>query len=172
MTRVLVVYASKRGATAEIAHVVADTLTAAGLDADCREAAEVDSLDGIDAVVLGSAVYMRRWRGDARRFLRRHADELAARPFWIFSSGPVGEPRSDADLSWSEPRKLVERALLLGARDHAVFGGCIPREPRGMIERRMADGCPPEFRDRRDWDEIRRWARAVAAQLPASAPTR
>jgi len=48
-----------------------------------------------DAVVLGSAVYMRRWRPEARRFLRRFRRELAHRPFWVFSSGPVGDPADD-----------------------------------------------------------------------------
>ena len=35
--------------------------------------------DGYEAVVLGSAVYMKRWRGDARHFLRSHAQLLGHR---------------------------------------------------------------------------------------------
>ena len=62
MSRVLVAYGSRHGSTAEIAEAIAATLREAGLAVDCRKAGEVDSLDGYDAVVLGSAVYMRRWR--------------------------------------------------------------------------------------------------------------
>jgi len=29
----------------------------------------------------------------------------------------------------------------------------------------MATSIPPEYRDRRDWDEIRAWAKRVAAGL-------
>ena len=72
MTNVLVAYASKYGATAELAEAIAERLRESGLQADCREADGVKSLDPYDAVVLGSAVYMARWRGGARKFLRRH----------------------------------------------------------------------------------------------------
>jgi menaquinone-dependent protoporphyrinogen oxidase len=56
---VLVAYASKRGSTEEIAHAVAETLHDGGLDVDCLRASDVGDLDRYDAVVLGSAVYMR-----------------------------------------------------------------------------------------------------------------
>ena len=62
MSRVLVAYGSKHGSTAEIAEAIAATLREAGLQADCVKAGDVRSLEGYDAVVLGSAVYMRRWR--------------------------------------------------------------------------------------------------------------
>jgi menaquinone-dependent protoporphyrinogen oxidase len=167
MTRVLVAHASKRGSTAEIAQAIAEELREAGLDVDCRAAGEVRSLDGYDAVVLGSAVYMKRWRGDAKHFLRKHADEISKRPFWVFSSGPVGEPSKTPDASWLEPPRIVDRAQQLGVRDHVVFGGRVPAEPRGPIERAMVSNTPVEYRDRRDWDEIRAWAKQVALELGA-----
>lgn len=165
MTRVLVAFASKRGSTAEIAHAIAEELRHDGLDVDCRAAGEVGGLDGYDAVVLGSAVYMKRWQGDAKHFLRRHADELSALPFWVFSSGPVGEPSTTPDASWLEPPRIIERAHELGVRDHVVFGGRVPAEPRGPIERAMVKNTPEEYRDLRDWDEIRAWATQVAREL-------
>ena len=169
MPNVLVAYASKRGSTAEIAAAVADALREAGIEVDCVEAGEVESVSPYDAVVLGSAVYMKRWRGDAKHFLRRHDTELAARPLWVFSSGPVGPPDDDADLSWLEPRKIIAKAEALGARDHVVFGGRVPADPHGPIERAMAENTPPEYRDRRDWDEIRAWAARIAAEVGAGA---
>lgn len=92
MTKVLVAYASKRGSTAEIAQAIAETMREHGLSVDCTRAEEVRTLESYDAVVLGSAVYMRRWRGDAKHFLDKHRRELEQRPFWVFSSGPVGSP--------------------------------------------------------------------------------
>jgi menaquinone-dependent protoporphyrinogen oxidase len=41
-------------------------------------------------VVLGSAVYVGPWLEAGARFVEEHADELAARPVWLFSSGPAG----------------------------------------------------------------------------------
>jgi menaquinone-dependent protoporphyrinogen oxidase len=166
---VLVAYASKRGSTAEIAEAVASTLAESGLEVDREEVTGVNSLEPYDAVVLGSAVYMKRWRGDARRFLRRHRRALAELPFWVFSSGPVGDPAEDRP-EWTEPSKIAAAAERLGARGHVVFGGRLPAEPKGKIERAMVIGVPPEFRDRRDWDEIRAWAKTVALELSALVP--
>ncbi len=169
MTHVLVAHASKRGSTAEIAQAIADELGNAGLDVDCRAAGEVGGLDSYDAVVLGSAVYMKRWQGDAKHFLRKHADELSRRPFWVFSSGPVGDPAEAPDSSWLEPPRIVERAQQLGVRDHVVFGGRVALEPRGPIERSMVKNTPAQYRDMRDWEAIRAWAGRIALELRAPA---
>ena len=162
--RVLVAFASKHGATAEIAEAIAAQLRADGHEADAMEAGAVRDLDGVDAVVLGSAVYMKRWQHDARRFLHRHASALATLPFWVFSSGPVGE---DSDPAWTEPAKTIEAAEELGARGHVVFGGKVS-ETGGFVERSMARGTPEELRDMRDWDAIRGWASTIAGDLSGS----
>ncbi len=156
MSTVLVAYASKHGATAGIATAVAQTLNESGLRATCLDADSIKSLDAYDAVILGSAVYMKRWRPEARRFLRRYKAELATRPFWVFSSGPAGDPAKD-NAAWNEPRRTIARAVALGARDHKVFAGVVHGAP--------AKNLPEAFRDRRDWDEIRAWTEGIAAQL-------
>lgn len=163
---ILVAYSSKRGSTAEIAETIAATLRREGLSVCLERAEDVRGLEGYDAVVLGSAVYMKRWRGDAKHFLKKHRKALKQMPFWVFSSGPVGDPEKD-DPDWMEPPKLAEKVEELGGRAQVVFGGCVPAEPKGFMERAMADGVPREFRDRRDWDEIRGWAQQIAAELIA-----
>ena len=171
MARVLIAFASKRGSTAEIADAVARAIREAGHIVDCRPADGVKNLGPYDAVVLGSAVYMKRWRGDAKHFLRKHAHELAELPFWVFSSGPVGDPAKDSDSSWYEPPRVIERAEALGLKGHVVFGGRVPTGPKGPIERTMVDSTPPEHRDRRNWDEIRQWAQDVAREIAQIEPT-
>lgn len=161
----LVAYSSKHGATAEIAEAIAVELRRAGLQVHCRPAGAVQDLRDYDAVVLGSAVYMKRWRADARRLLHRHARRLGEIPFWIFSSGPFGE---HPDPAWAEPPGIIGDAERLGARGHVVFGGRLPAEPENFLERAMLRDTPPESADLRDWDEIRAWATGIAAALDAS----
>jgi menaquinone-dependent protoporphyrinogen oxidase len=163
MSNVLVAYASKHGSTAEIAEAVAATLREGGHDVDCVQAGEVKALDAYDAVVIGSAVYVKRWRGDAKHFLRKHAKSLAEMPFWVFSSGPTGDPADD-DPEWLEPPKIIRRAEELGVREHVVFGGRVAPDG-GPMARSMAENVPEEFRDRRNWDVIRAWARQIAAEI-------
>jgi len=160
MIKLLVTYASKHGSTAEIAEAIAGELRASGVEADLIEVGEVLDVAQYAGVVLGSAVYMKRWRPKARRFLRQHAAELAERPFWVFSSGPVGDPAKD-NLAWSEPRRTIAKAVALGAREHKVFGG--------VAQGAMAKNLPEEYRDRRDWNEIRAWAQSIAAELRVAA---
>jgi menaquinone-dependent protoporphyrinogen oxidase len=163
---VLVAYASKRGSTAEIAETVAATLRREGLKVCLEPVEQVRSLEPYEAVVLGSAVYLKRWQGDARHFLKKHRKALRQVPFWVFSSGPVGDPAND-DPGWIEPTKVAEKVEELGGRGHAVFGGCLPAEPRGAMERAMVEGVPRDYRDRRDWAVIRAWAQGVASELVA-----
>jgi menaquinone-dependent protoporphyrinogen oxidase len=168
MSKVLVAYASKHGATEEIAEAIADELRAAGHAADCVPTEDAKAVDSYDAVLIGSAVYMGRWRGAARQLLSRQSTELGERPLWLFSSGPCGQP----DPSWAAPPGIERHAKRLGARGHVVFGGRIPSEPSTFIERGIAQKSPEEYRDLRDWDTIRGWAREIAAELsPANEPT-
>jgi len=161
---VLVAYASKRGSTAEIAETVAATLRREGLKVCLERCEDVPSLEAYDAVVLGSAVYMKRWRGDARDFLKKHRKALKQMPFWVFSSGPVGDPAQD-NPDWNEPPKISQKVEEMGGRGHAVFGGCLPSEPKGFMEKAMVQGVPNQYRDRRNWSEIRDWAKQVSADL-------
>lgn len=168
MTKVLVAYASKHHSTAEIAEAVAAELRDRGLDVDCADAGDAADASGFDAVVLGSAVYMGRWRREARHYLKHNAQSLSERPFWIFSSGPVGEQAGedfDENEKWLEPHKVLEQAEAAGMRGHVVFGGRVPPDPGNFVERSMLKNTPEEFRDVRDWDEIRAWAASVAREL-------
>jgi menaquinone-dependent protoporphyrinogen oxidase len=116
--------------------------------------------------VIGSAVYAKRWRRPARKLLHSERETLAHHPLWIFSSGPVGPDEPDPD--WLEPAAGVREAERLGARGHVVFGGRVPADPGNFIERAMVRNTPPEHQDKRDWDEIRGWARGVATAIETS----
>jgi menaquinone-dependent protoporphyrinogen oxidase len=163
--RVLVAYGTKHGATAEIAEAIGRTLRAAGLEVTVERARRVRSIDGYRAVVLGSAVYAGRWRSDAMRLLRR--SELRGRDLWLFSSGPVGEDKGDNPEQFermTRPPRVQQLAADLGAHEHVVFGGMVA-EDAGFIRKKMAPRIPPELRDRRDWNAIEAWAKAIASAL-------
>lgn len=89
MTKVLVAYASRHGATAGIAERIAQALERRGLEVTLESAASVHEVSGFDAFVIGSAAYMGRWLGDATMLVRRHTEALRGRPVWLFRSGPI-----------------------------------------------------------------------------------
>jgi menaquinone-dependent protoporphyrinogen oxidase len=162
--KVLVAYGTKYGATAQIAERVGEVLRAQGFDVDVVRARRVRSVEPYRKVVVGSAVYMARWRSDALRLLRRQKRQLRERDVWLFSSGPVGEDapdQKDDGGRWTRPTKVQRVAEQIGAHDHAVFGGRVS-EDGGFMRRNMAKNTPPELRDRRDWEAIEAWAKAIA----------
>jgi menaquinone-dependent protoporphyrinogen oxidase len=168
--KVLVAYSSKHGATGEIAEKVGEALRGQGLEVDVSPARSVRSVDPYRAVVVGSAVYMGRWRRDALRLLRRQKAALVERDVWLFGSGPVGDDDQregeDAD-RWIRPPKVQRLADEIGAHAHAVFGGVVSEDEGGFMRRNMAKNMAPEVRDRRDWDEIETWAKGIVAALVA-----
>lgn len=159
--RVLVSYASERGSTAEIAEAVAEILLSAGLQVDLRPVSQVRDVTPYRAVVLGSAVYMMRWRREAVRFLRRHRKELAERVVWLFQSGPLDDSAETQEIPL--PKSVIGAAAAAGVRGHATFGGKLAPDASGFIASKMARG--EHSGDFRNFEQIRVWAGRIAEEL-------
>ncbi len=161
--RILVTAASKHGGTAEIAEWIGARLLHEGLEAVVRTPDEVTSLDDVDAVVLGSGVYAGHWLEPARTFVDRLGHGLAARPVWIFSSGPVGDPPKPVD----GPVDGETMRLATGAREHRVFAGRIDRSTMGIGEKAIVMALRVGDRDDRSRPEVEAWATGIATALRA-----
>ncbi|TDW92824.1 menaquinone-dependent protoporphyrinogen oxidase [Kribbella pratensis] len=162
--KVLVAYASKMGATAGIAAAIGDELRAHGHSADVAEVTSVNDVAPYDAVVLGSAIYVRRWRRDAVRFLRHNVAGLRQRQVWLFHSGPVGP---DKDEDQTMPPAVRHLARSIGATPAVTFAGRLePATAKGFLARRLAAG--KLAGDARDWDKIRAWSADVSAAIEAT----
>jgi menaquinone-dependent protoporphyrinogen oxidase len=159
---VLVIAASRHGATSGIAETIAWRLARAGLDTRSADAVEIRSLAGWDAVVLGSAVYMGRWLPSARAIVDDLGEELRRRPVWLFSSGPVGDPPEPDGERAFDPADLMAAT---GARDHMLFAGRLDRDRLGLAERAVARAVRAAPGDFRDWDAVAAWADRIAADL-------
>ena len=160
--RVLVTYATRHGATKGIAQAVGSVLHSCGHQVRLLPAGVVQTVEAYDVVVIGSAVYHDQWMWDARRLLRRVRGEIAGRPVWLFSSGPLGgtpdgdvrvlrDTGLDLDLPASGGRGLGSADV----RGHAVFAGRLdPRVAAGL------DTYVPHG-DWRDMAQVRAWAYRV-----------
>jgi menaquinone-dependent protoporphyrinogen oxidase len=168
--RVLVTAASRHGATHEIAAAIGDGLTRRGVEAEARAAEELDSLDGYDAYVIGSAVYVGRWLEPARELVEEHAAVLAECPVWLFSSGPLGPPdKLQPEGDPVDVAGLVEAAAAAG---HRVFAGRLDRGLLSFAERAVVVAVRAPEGDFRDWEAIDGFAAEIAGQLPRAAAQR
>ena len=172
MTKILVAYATKHNATAEIAHLIANVLEESEqLQVELRTVALVEDLSPYDAVVLGSAVYMGHWQKPAAEFLQAHQVELAARSVWLFSSGPLGErDRASKAGSWTFPEGLQIFADRIKPRGVVVFEGRLDPAHLGLFERVIARMVKSPVGDFRDWGAIRTWAEGIAQTLKELQP--
>jgi menaquinone-dependent protoporphyrinogen oxidase len=171
--RVLVTYASRHGATADIAEVVSAVLRDepegdAARRVDLLLLEEVEDVSGYDAVVVGSAVYLGRWMPEARAFLHENRAALRRRPVWLFSSGPIGHtagPEQDA----VDTDELIDEVQ---ARGYAGFAGRLRRADLDLDERLAVGRLHVEEGDYRDWTRIREWAEEIADALAVHTASR
>ena len=161
--RVLVTAATRHDATQEIAAAIGAGLTRREVDADVREITTIRDLEGYDAVVLGSAVYVGRWMRPALGFVATHRAALRARPVWLFSSGPLGPPTQPVPVT--DPADLAEVVEMSGARAHRLFPGRLDRERLGAAERMLVRAAGAPYGDERDWEAIDAYAAEIAACL-------
>jgi menaquinone-dependent protoporphyrinogen oxidase len=160
--KVLITAASRYGATQEIAEAIGRVLTDHGLEVKVTRAEGLDDVTAYDAVVVGSAAYMGEWLPAARRFVDEYGEELAKRPTWLFSSGPLGSPL----------RPNEEQAVQLGpiwsntrAMGHRLFAGKLDKSQLGFKERVVVNAVRAPEGDYRDWDDIEAWAADIAETL-------
>ena len=156
---VLVAYASRHGSTRDIAEAIADQLSIEGHHVTAENVGSVQSLFGLDAVVLGSGIYMGRWLGQARTFVDTYQAELSELPVWLFSSGPLGHRNAIA------PADIEPLSLLLNIQDHVIFDGCLDLGRLGMVERMISRLVRTPRGDFRDWQAIRGWSFLISREL-------
>jgi menaquinone-dependent protoporphyrinogen oxidase len=187
MPRVLIVVASRHGATRGIAERVGEVLRAEGCSIELVAPDEPADIRSADAVLVGSAIYLGSWQKPALAFLASNSALLARRPVWLFSSGPLAgstrsHPAADALTEALGPaegpgsrgrQEVAQLAAAVHARGHEVFLGAFrPDDPPRTVGERlirlvpMSKGILPAG-DFRQWDVIEAWARGIAADLRA-----
>jgi menaquinone-dependent protoporphyrinogen oxidase len=175
--RVLTVYGSVHGSTAEVAHFVAGALRARGIEAIVMPAGLAGPVEGYDAFILGSAVHNGLWLPEVATFIRRSRKVLSERPvyLWLACMRAI-EPGGYAYVTNNYLPNLVSRTLSF--RKIGIFAGkvdmaTIDQDEAWTLTFRY-DGGSDAFSlvgDYRDWKLIGAWAEQVADDLvPGSSP--
>lgn len=192
--KVLVVFATRHGSTAEVAQAIVDELRAAGAEVDLAAIASAPGPAGYDAVVVGGPMIM-GWHKDAIRYVARYRDALATLPTAFFvtamsltetgedavdgapivkDSWLVKEPRAAGKLTFRERyarpahylEKVFKAAPRVRPRGVAFFGGSLDLTTMNVFEKLFVLlVIGATPGDSRHWDEIRGWAQSLPGLL-------
>ena len=185
MAKVLIVYGTRYGATANTAEVIADTLKQEGLEVKLVNAKKekVQSVNEFDLIIIGSGIQMGKWTGETEDFIKKHQKELSSKKVALFVSCGSANPLSEGEQKEKEmddakesilktkPLELKVKPVALG-----FFGGCYDFNKMGFFFRKTLSSIKPKLEgagykeskagvyDLRDLNAIRSWTREVAKQ--------
>lgn len=168
-THLLLAYASKSGWTAEVAERLGQHLRDQGAEVTVSPVADVTSLAGYGAVILGSGVRVGGWLPAAVAFATRYQEELRQLPTALFTVHMLATDDSPE----SQAKRLAYSAKvreLLAPRTEAFFAGGIALGRLSLMERLMTKAVKAAEGDGRDWDAIAAWARDLPDILSPEEP--
>lgn len=157
--RVLVGYATRTGSTIGVAEAIGETLGERGFSVDVKPLRERPSLEGYDAVVLGSAINGGAWLAEAMTFVETNRSRLGKVPVAAFCVHAMNT--GEGEKAEGKRRAYLDKVrALVKPSDEGFFAGKGPTaEDSSLIARWAfrAFGGDVEG-DGRDWDRIRGWA--------------
>ncbi len=151
-------YGTRFGSTAEIADVIGATLREAGATVDVLPVGDVRGIEAYRAVVVGSAIHRGHLLPEVVAFVQSSQELLGRVPVALFCVHISSPPPPARDAYLDDVRGFV-RPVAKG-----FFAGRFDRRGAALlIPKILAWAVPPI--DRRNWREIRGWARSLAPLL-------
>lgn len=163
-TRILVTYASKAGSTGEVADFIGQTLCANETTVDALPISDGVELSRFDAVIVGSAIRMGRWLGEAVKFVETNQAALSQVPTAYFTVCLT--MKDDTEENRHEVATYMEPVCeILEPVDIGMFAGKVDYSKLSFLERLLAKAMKVQEADHRDWDAIRGWTEGVRPML-------
>jgi menaquinone-dependent protoporphyrinogen oxidase len=166
--RILVTYATRAGSTVEVAAAIGEALSGNGITVDVRPIKEKPSVQGYQAVVIGSAIRMGNWLPEAVNFVKDKRAQLSRIPTAFFTVHMLNRGEDEASRLARQAYTAAARQVLTPV-DEAFFSGKMDYSRLSFLDRtiakaveKQAGSLPGDFRD---WEKIRSWARNLYPML-------
>jgi menaquinone-dependent protoporphyrinogen oxidase len=156
--KILVAYATRAGSTAEVADAIGKKLAAGGAMVDVKPIKKVQSIDGYQGVVLGSAIRRGAVLPEVTDFVKSHKDELGKIPVAYFIVCMI--LREDTEESRKKAASYLDSLRAeANAVDTGMFAGKLDYSKLNFVDAFVVEhiiGTPEG--DLRDWKQINTWA--------------
>jgi menaquinone-dependent protoporphyrinogen IX oxidase len=183
MTKALIVYGTRYGATEMTSEEIADVFRQEGLDVEVvnLKKDKVKDITEYELVIVGSGIQINKWTKEPEKFLKKFQKELAKKKVALFVCCGSTEPLDDKvdkaeSIEKARMKYLEEKAAKYNLQPIALglFGGVYNfNEVPWLFGKFMsaikpqleAAGVPqtkPGLYDTRDINAIRSWAKEVA----------
>ena len=170
--KILVAFATMSGTTRESAEAIGEELRRSGNEVHVKHVREVRSVEGYTAAVVGTPVMGGFLNWGCTRFLKRNRTALGTMPVACFvACGAMSDP---TDENKATARKYVDKmrnvAPAIEPVDTVAFGGALKAdgpdfERANPFLKFIIPKLASEFKDGRDFDAIRAWARGLSEKL-------
>ena len=161
--RVLVAYASAMGSTGAVAATIGETLGASGYCVDVKPIQENLSIEGYQAVLLGSAVQHGNWLPEAVDYVKSNQWALNRVAVALFTVH-IANLGKDETSHKNRLAYLDAVRPLLQPVDEIFFAGKFDRRSAALLLPGWAARLVPPL-DFRNWKVIRAWAESTSALL-------
>ena len=182
MTKALIVYGTRYGATEISSEEIADVFRKEGLDVKVANLKneKVDDISDYDLVVVGSGIQIGKWTKEPEKFLKKYQKELAKKKIALFvccgSAQPLPEDKkTPEDIENIKRKYLDEKATKYNLQPIALgfFGGVYNFNKVSWLFRKFMSSVKPQLEaagiqetepglyDTRDINNIRAWAKEV-----------
>jgi menaquinone-dependent protoporphyrinogen oxidase len=177
MSKALIVYGTRYGATASTSEEIANVLRQEKVDVQVVNAKEekIKNITEYNLVVVGSGILINRWTSEPEDFLKKFQKELPTKKLALFvccGSASANEPETAAK---AKQKYLHEKASKYKLQPVALglFGGVYNYNKEPWYAKKAMEMDRPRVQakfketalgiyDTRDWDAIRSWAKALA----------
>lgn len=157
MSKVLVAYASICGSTGEVAQAIAQTMCQRGMTVDVRRVDEVGDVASYDMFVVGSAIRMGSWLGEAKRFVETNVATLRAAPTAFFTVHMLNLDDS-AESQAARAAYVAPVHAIMQPQAEAFFAGKLDLDRMSFVDRMISKMMKAKNEDKRDWAAIETWA--------------
>ncbi len=159
--RVLVTYATRNGSTVDVAQAIGEALGQRGFEVAVHPITAQPALDGYQAVVIGSAIRMGNWVGEAVEYVQNNQAALNRLPVALFCVH-MNNTGDDAESVANRTAYLDPVRALVKPASEGFFAGKTDASRMSFMDRQIMKSMGAVDADKRDWNKIRTWANALS----------